>query len=159
MRKLRVFLLVIAFLLFNLVLLNSLLVLNPLQKSLLNTGRWLYSPGKHLSLAKTLYENGYEQMAVEEFTIAKKLPLVNFFYKKQVREVEQMLQQKQAIISSINQYLKIIANKPYYKDVFIKLALAYYQINDQQNALNYYKEAFYLDPNNPLIARLETIIK
>jgi len=64
----------------------------------------------------------------------------------------------QDILYSINQWEKIIKDKPNYRDGYIKLAILYLSLNQKKQALDNLNTAYGLDPNNETILYLMKII-
>jgi len=58
----------------------------------------------------------------------------------------------------IDNWEKIVEQKPDYRDGFLKLAFFYHQLSDQSKAKENLKKAEMLDPNYPALEQLEQLI-
>ena len=69
-----------------------------------------------------------------------------------------MIQKTQAVRQEIQSWESALKEKPNYRDVLLRLALLNYQINQNEEAKDYWERANYLDPNNEEVVKVGEII-
>lgn len=72
---------------------------------------------------------------------------------------QEITESPQDNIEAINHWENIMAEKKDFRDGYLKLALLYYLIYDNQKAQENIQKALQLDPNYEITKRLEEIIK
>lgn len=68
-------------------------------------------------------------------------------------------QEKRRIEAEITEWEKILEKYPGYRDVYLRLVVLNWQINNEEKAKEHLQEAKELDPNFEKIKELEKIIK
>jgi len=120
---------------------------------------WPWSAKSHAEMAITWFENGDEEKALAELELANRLI---FFetegVKANLKIAENKVREPERIRQEIESWEKVIEEKPYYRDVLLRLALLNYQIYENEAAQEYFNRAEYLDPGNEDILRVKEII-
>jgi Tfp pilus assembly protein PilF len=120
---------------------------------------WPWSVQTHVDMALGLFEAGDEAGAKKELEKANHLSLLET---KSVREklkmAENKVQEPEKIREEIQSWEKILATRPFYRDVLLRLALLNYQIYEDKTAQDYWQQANYLDPNNQEVKAVGKII-
>ena len=120
---------------------------------------WPWSSQTHVAMALQYYENGEEIKAKAEIEKANRLLLVKFKdNKKNLRMAEVRVQERDRIKQEIKSWEKIIEEKPYYRDVLLRLAILNFQIYNDEQAKDYWEKANYLDPNNEEVIEAKQVI-
>lgn len=105
------------------------------------------------------FEVGNEEQALIELEMANKLLFVkNFEIEKSVRKAEEKVREPERIREEIKSWEKVLEEKPYYRDVLLRLSILNYQIYEDEKALEYFEQALYLDPNNEQVKQVKEII-
>ncbi len=143
---------------------NFLWPRNKIFSTQLNTARWPLSIKRHLQMAKTYFENGYEHEAIKEYQQAERLYQYFSFidlsktFKNQLEETKKIVYQRQRLKNQIEGWETVLKSKPYYRDVLVHLSVLNYQIWEDEKAKEYWQQAFYLDPNSPQVQEMGKIL-
>lgn len=105
------------------------------------------------------FEAGEEQKALKELEVANKLLFVKTNGNlDNLRKAQEKVKQPERIREEIKSWEKVLEEKPYYRDVLLRLSVLSYQIYEDEKAVEYFLEAEYLDPNNDEVLSLKEII-
>lgn len=120
---------------------------------------WPWSSKSRAEMAVYWFEVGNEEQALIELEMANKLLFVkNFEIEKSVRKAEEKVREPERIREEIKSWEKVLEEKPYYRDVLLRLSILNYQIYEDEKALEYFEQALYLDPNNEQVKQVKEII-
>lgn len=117
------------------------------------------SPLAHLQLAEIAAGNSDWELAIQEFAIAHELstwsgsldsPELNSRFK----DVESTVFIECRLREEIRQWEDVLEKQPGYRDGYLRLALLYYQLSEDSEALNNWQKAWQLDPNNEQVFRV-----
>ena len=148
-----------------LILTNYLIPKNKIEGTKLAVARWPFSVQKHLRLIKVFFGNGNSVKTKEEIKLIQMSSFMSLNIKlipglqKEFKETETMIELPNKLEQQINQFEVILAEKPYYRDLYLRLSLLYLQTWQNEQAKNAWQIAYYLDPNNPQIKQLEKLIE
>lgn len=105
------------------------------------------------------FEAGDEEKALEELEMANKLLLVKTSQAKEsLRKAEEKVTEPKRIKEEIKSWEKVIEEKPYFRDVLLRLAILNFQIYENEKAVDYLLRAEYLDPSNEEIKEVKEVI-
>ncbi len=122
-------------------------------------GFWPWSSKSHSKMAIYWFEAGEEQKALKELEVANKLLFVKTNGNlDNLRKAQEKVKQPERIREEIKSWEKVLEEKPYYRDVLLRLSVLSYQIYEDEKAVEYFLEAEYLDPNNDEVLSLKEII-
>ena len=76
----------------------------------------------------------------------------------ELKKTEATIQKTQQIRQEIQLWERALDEKSNYRDVLLRLALLNYQINQNEEAKDYWGRANYLDPNNEEVVKVGEII-
>ncbi|MFC1711055.1 hypothetical protein ACFLZ1_00555 [Patescibacteria group bacterium] len=119
----------------------------------------------HLDLANYYFSNGELLRAKNELKVAKNIyKYVKIFDYNQnlIKDIDltsKIIQTPDKIKKEVNDLQTIIAVKPNFRDIYLKLSLYYFQIWDNEKAYYYWQKAFYLDPNNVKVKEIGKLIE
>mgnify|MGYP001134589526 CR=1 FL=1 len=125
---------------------------------------WPLSTKKHLQLAKVFFNNNYEKESIEEFKKGEKLYQFFSFLdfskktKKHLKEIETLIFSPQKIKEEVVYWETVLNIEPFYRDGFLQLAALNYQLGQAKKAQEYWKKAYYLDPNNLTVQELGKLV-
>jgi len=120
---------------------------------------WPWSAKSHAEMAIVWFENGNEEKALEELELANRLIIFETEeVKANLKRAEEKVKEPGKIRQEIESWEKVIEERPYYRDVLLRLALLNYQIYENEKAGEYFERAEYLDPNNEEILKVKEII-
>lgn len=112
-------------------------------------GWWPWSAKSHSEMALAWFEDGNEEEALKELKRANELVWWETEeIKKGLKRAEEKVMEPERIRREIESWEKVLEEKPYYRDVLLRLALLNYQIYEDEKAETYWQQANYLDPNN-----------
>jgi tetratricopeptide (TPR) repeat protein len=95
------------------------------------------------------FENGDEEKALDELELANRLLIIKTEgAEASLKRAEEKVMEPERIRREIESWEKVLEEKPYYRDVLLRLALLNYQIYEDEKAEEYWQQANYLDPNN-----------
>jgi len=118
-----------------------------------------WSAKSHAAMALEWFENGDEERAVEELRRANELVLWETVeVRESLKKAEDKVREPERIRGEIESWEKVLEEKPYYRDVLLRLALLNYQIYEDEKAQEYFERAEYLDPNNEGVQKIGEII-
>ncbi len=152
-------------LLLLLILVNYLFPKNKIEKARLDVARWPFSAKKHLKLIKTFFDNGNSVKSKEEIRIIEMSPFMSFNIKlipnlkKEFHKTEAIIELPDKTEEKINQLETLLLQKPYYRDLYLRLSLLYLQIWKDEEAKQAWQTAYYLDPNSPQVKQLGKLIE
>lgn len=122
-------------------------------------GWWPWSAKSHAEMALVWFENGNEVEAVRELELANRLLVIKTqTVEDNLKRAEEKVRQPGKIRGEIESWEKVLEEKPYYRDVLLRLALLSYQIYEDEKAQEYFERAKYLDPNNEEVKKIDQII-
>ena len=120
---------------------------------------WPWSGKKHADMAVGWLKAGDEKMAVKELELAYEMTMIKTEgLQEYLNSVEKIVQEPERIRQEIRQGEKVLEEKPYYRDVLLRVALWYWQLNDGEKAQGYWEKASYLDPNNEEVQKVGEVI-
>lgn len=112
-------------------------------------GWWPWSAKSHSEMALAWFEDGNEEEALKELKRANELVWWETeAIKEGLKRAEEKVMEPERIRQEIESWEKVLEEKPYYRDVLLRLALLNYQIYEDEKAEAYWQQANYLDPNN-----------
>ncbi|MDZ7586294.1 MAG: hypothetical protein U0946_00950 [Patescibacteria group bacterium] len=82
----------------------------------------------------------------------------NYQYWEEKNEYEEALRQKTIIEQEIEQWEKILEEKPSYRDILLRISLLNVQIYEYDKAKSFWEKANYLDPNSAEVQKVGKII-
>lgn len=106
----------------------------------------------HLMLAEEYLKNNQLDEAEKELLLAEKNLQSNQLWQKKMES------SPEEIRILIGGWEKIVAEKPNYRDGYLKLALLYYKLYENEKAREYLQKALELDPNFKPARKLEKIL-
>ena len=121
--------------------------------------RWPWSSRSHSEMAVAWFEAGDEKKAIDELKLANKL----FFIKTKVNK-ESLLRANNKVVEpekirqEIKNWEQVLETMPYFKDVFLRLAVLNYQLYEDEQAKYYFEQAEYLDPNDTEVLEIKKLI-
>lgn len=125
----------------------------------MRTAWWPWSVKAHSKMALAWFENGNEEKALEELQLANRLVIFKTEkIKAELKKTESIVNEPKEIGEEIKSWEKILKEKPYYKDVLLRLALLSYQIYEDEKAKEYFEQAYYLDPNGEEVQEVKKVI-
>ena len=139
---------------------NYLWSKDEITKAKLKAAHWPIFPTSHFKMAQAYFNNGYEEEAKKEFYqaatsfrffLGKKIFL---WWQKEAEETNKLITKKDKIENKIEYWEQILNNKPNFRDVYLRLAVLYYQILQDGKAKKAWEKAFYLDPNNEVVQKV-----
>lgn len=120
---------------------------------------WPWSTRSHAEMAMAWFEDGDEEKALRELELANELLVIKTqAAEKSLKRAEEKVVEPGKIREEIESWEKIIKEKPYYRDVLLRLALLNYQVYNDEKAVDYFKQAEYLDPVNEEVLKVKEII-
>lgn len=132
-------------------ILSSLVTVSPAFKAQERAAWWPWSAKRHAEMALIWFENGNEDQAIKELKKANKKS-------QSLTKAEEKVRQPEKIRQEIASWEKIIEEKPYYRDVLLRLALLNYRLYEDEKAVDYWERANYLDPNNEEVKQVKKVI-
>ncbi len=134
------------------------------KNALLESARQPLSLKKHVLLTEQFFSNGYFDLALKE--VHRVQALANLFsifdFKKQNQALislcHNIVNKPEQINQQINSYQLVLKAKPFAKDIYYRLSLAYWQTYKDEEALKAWNAAFYLDPNSETTTAIKSII-
>jgi len=122
-------------------------------------GWWPWSAKSHARMALEWMENGDEEKALLELKRANELVLWETVgVKESLKKTEDKVLEPERIREEIGSWEKVLEEKPYYRDVLLRLALLSHQVYEDEKAQEYFERAEYLDPNNEGVQKIGEII-
>lgn len=121
------------------------------------------SPLTHLQLAEVAALRSDWQLARQEFVIADE-----FYSRNNVDsialdlrfdEVKSIVFAERQLQEEIRQWKSVLEKQPSYRDGYLRLALLYYQLSEDEEAYDNWMIAWKLDPNNEQVARVGKLIR
>lgn len=120
-----------------------------------------YSVQSHQNLAEYFWQQGYIEAGRKELLIAESLSTIKNQHtvlgitneRKTWEEEPVRLQTDYAF------WQQIAREKPTYRDAFIKLSATAYQLGKFDEATDYLTRAKSLDPNNPIVGKLQELLR
>jgi tetratricopeptide (TPR) repeat protein len=146
-------------------IISYLLPRSEFKKTLLKTARQPLSLKKHILLSQSFFANGYYNLTKNEIKKAEKLNKIFGFLdfknenSKLISLTNDLKNKPEEIKKDIEKYKLILKTKPFYKNIYYRLSLNYWQIYQNDKALTFFNKAFYLDPNSSTTKEIEKIIK
>lgn len=137
-------------LLLLILLINTFLPKNFLEKAKSGVSSWPHSAKAHLRFSLALFQAGYQEQAEKELRLAQKSLKITT-PQKLFQEVEWHIQEPEKIQQEINLFEEILKEKSWYRDVFLNLSLLYDRLYQKKKSKEYFDKAFYLDPLNEKI--------
>ena len=120
---------------------------------------WPWSAKSHAEMALEWFENGDEEKATLELKRANELVLWETEgVRESLKKAEDRVREPERIRKEIESWEKMLEEKPYYRDVLLRLTLLSYQIYEDEKAQEYFERAEYLDPNNEEVEKIGKII-
>jgi len=120
---------------------------------------WPWSVKSHAGMALGWFENGDEEKAILELRRANELVLWETAgVRESLKKAEDKVREPERIRREIESWEKVLEEKPYYRDVLLRLTLLSYQIYEDEKAQEYFERAEYLDPNNEGVQKIGEII-
>lgn len=110
----------------------------------------------HLILAEKFLENNQFEKAGKELLIAKTLQKNNFELNRLWQKKHQL--DPQDVQQLIEDWKKIVAEKPDFRDAYLNLARLYFQLFENEKAKNYLQKAINCDPNYEAALNLQKFI-
>ena len=122
-------------------------------------GQWPWSTKSHSQIALSWLENGNEAEAIRELEIANKLLIINTQSEQDsLKRAEDKVREPERIREEILLWESVLEEKPYYRDILLRLSLLHHRLYQNEKALNYWENANYLDPNNKQVQQVGEII-
>jgi len=123
------------------------------------TSYWPWSSRSRSEMAVYWFESGNEEKALEELSKANKwLVIKTSWGKENLRKAEERVLEPERIREEIESWEKVIEERPYFRDVLLRLSILNYRIYEDEKAKDYFLQAEYLDPNNEEIRQVKKII-
>ena len=120
---------------------------------------WPWSSKSHAEMAVYWFEVGDEEKAVEELNKANQLLLLKTKGNlNSLRKAQDKVTEPERIREEIKSWEKVLEERPYFRDVLLRLSILNYQIYEDEKALDYFTRAEYLDPNNEEVLSFKDII-
>ena len=105
------------------------------------------------------FEAGDEHKALKELEMANKLLIVKTAARVgNVDRVKDKVEQPERIRKEIELWKNVIADRPYFRDALLRLSVLNFQVYEDEEANDYFKQAEYLDPNNEEVLKVKEII-
>ena len=82
----------------------------------------------------------------------------NWQYWQEKKDYLAAVEKKTSLETEIKTWEKILAEKPDYRDIYLKLGLLNWMINNQERAKENWDRASYLDPNDKVVQEVGRII-
>lgn len=120
---------------------------NFLEKAKNGVACWPHSAKAHLRFSQALFKAGYQDLAEKEMRLAHKSLKITTS-EKLFQETEEIVREPQRVQAEINTFEEILKEKPWYRDVFLNLALLYDRLYQKEQSQEYFEKALYLDPLN-----------
>ena len=122
-----------------------------------------FDASAHFSLAMTAAKKDDFVLAEKEFAIANQLTKKSnnqqvFGATSEVEEARESVFPEEAVEEEIDELEQVLINKPGYRDVLLKLAVLYWQIEEIDKAREYFEKARILDPNNEVVGEVGKLI-
>lgn len=122
-------------------------------------GFWPWSSKAHSEMAIAWLEFGNEKKAKEEIKMADKFMIVKTGSNiNRLKKAEEKVKEPEKIREEIKSWEKVIEEKPYFKDVLLRLSVLTFQIYEDKKAIKYFNQAEYLDPNDTEVLKIKKII-
>lgn len=122
-------------------------------------GYWPWFSKTHAELAVYWFEVGNEKKAIEELGLANKTLLIKTTKaKERITKAEDKVLGPEKIREEIRSWEKILDERPFFRDVLLRLSILNYQIYEDEKAKDYFTQAEYLDPTNKEIKEVKKII-
>lgn len=129
-----------------------------------------FSVEQHTRFAQELDDKGYSKEAEREFSIAsqlygytqtlsRSLPLVLGAQSSPHLMQQQWRAQSTQVVRQYDYWRMIVEQKPDYRDAFVTLAVVAHTLKKTDEATQYLKQAYVLDPNNEQIHTLAERLK
>ena len=123
------------------------------------TAWWPWSTRAHSQMALEYFQAGDEQAALNELKLANKLLIIKTnTTSNKLKIAEEKIRQPGKIRNKITAWEKVLEEKPYYRDILLRLAILNWQIYEDEKAIDYWNRANYLDPNNESVQKVGKII-
>ena len=120
---------------------------------------WPWASKSHSEMAIYWFEVGDEKKALSGLEMANKSLLIKSKNNtNSLRKAEEKVNQPSKIREEIKSWEKVLEEKPYYRDVLLRLAILNYQIYEDGKSVEYFEQALYLDPNNERVKQVRKII-
>ncbi|MFC1627201.1 tetratricopeptide repeat protein [Patescibacteria group bacterium] len=121
--------------------------------------RWPWSARSRAEMSLVFFEAGDEEKAMKELEMANKLLVLRSKENLEaVRKAGEKVTAPEKIKQEIKSFEKVLEEKPYYRDVLLRLSLLNYQIYEDEKSKEYFERASYLDPNNQEVLEVKEII-
>lgn len=136
-----------------------------LETSIRYVQLWPQLPASHFALARSLTENGYEELAQKEFlkgeSLTKNLKyvLLGWLFKRDLEETKKMVFQKEALTNKLNEVNELLSSYPYSWQLLLKKSVLDYQLYQDGQASAAADLAFWLDPGNKTVIKLKKDLK
>ena len=140
-----------------LILIDAFLPKNFLEKAKAKATYWPQMAKTHLEFSQALFMAGYKDLAEKEYQLAQKSLRINT-PKNLFPETENIIKQPEKIKKQINDLEVVLEEKPWYRDVFLNLALLYDQQYEKEKSKEYFQKAFYLDPLNKEVQEIGRVL-
>ncbi len=120
---------------------------------------WPWSSRSHSEMALYWFEVGDEEKALGELEIANKLLILKT--KKNLdslNKAQEKVTQPERIREEIKSWEKVLEERPYFRDVLLRLSILNYQIYEDEKTIEYFNRASYLDPNYVEVLNFRKVI-
>lgn len=138
---------------FLLLLIEILWPNNFLEKAKNNVASWPRSAKSHLRFSQALFQAGHQDLAEKEMRLAQKSLKITTS-EKLFQETEAIITEPEKIQEEINSAEEILKEKPWYRDIFLNLAILYDRLYQEEKSQEYFENAFYLDPLNKEVQKI-----
>jgi tetratricopeptide (TPR) repeat protein len=127
--------------------------------SLERASYWPWLSKTHLNLSLFWFEVGDEKKALDELSKANKwLFIKTSWARESLIKAEEKVLEPERIRDEIRSWEKILEERPYFRDVLLRLSILCYQVYEDDKAKEYFTKAEYLDPNNEEVLKVKEVI-
>lgn len=127
--------------------------------SLERASYWPWLSKTHLNLSLYWFEVGDEEKALAELSKANKWLFAKTSWgKESLRKAEEKVFEPERIREEIRSWEKVLEERPFFRDVLLRLAILNYQVYEDDKAKDYFTQAEYLDPSSEEIEEVKKII-
>ena len=120
---------------------------------------WPWSSKSHAEMAIFWFEAGDEKRALDELSKANKSVIIRTkSVKESLRKAEEKVLEPERIREEIESWEKVLRERPFFRDVLLRLSILNYQIYENEKAKDYFIQAEYLDPINEDVLDVKKII-
>lgn len=145
-------------LLLTIILFNGIARVNQLSERNSKLSAVLLTPTSapaHMALAMLLRQMGYLPAAQQELLVAAdQNPNILGATTSPLQLLNEWEGEPKRLTETLNYWQQVASKKPDYRDAFLQLALAAYQLGNMPEARAAASQALTLDPTSPLVARI-----